>query len=126
MTQSTMDIWAQWLLHRRHGGDRERLKAALEHLYPIRDRVLTYAQIGDGGTLLDVGCGDGLIAFGALERSSTCRVVFADISQDLLDHAAALHGKRNWQTGVNFFAPLPRICLPYRMPALMPSPHVPS
>lgn len=85
-----MDIWAQWLLHRRHGGDRERLKAALEHLYPIRDRVLTYAQIGDGGTLLDVGCGDGLIAFGALERSSTCRVVFADISQDLIDHAAAL------------------------------------
>jgi arsenite methyltransferase len=90
MTQSTTDIWAQWLLHRRHGGDRERLKATLDQLYPVRDKVLSYAQLGDGDTLLDVGCGDGLIAFGALERRTTCRVVFVDISQDLLDHAASL------------------------------------
>jgi ubiquinone/menaquinone biosynthesis C-methylase UbiE len=90
MTQSTADIWAQWLLHRRHGGDRERLEATLDQLYPVRDKVLSDAQLGDGDTLLDVGCGDGLIAFGALERRTTCRVVFVDISQDLLDHAASL------------------------------------
>ena len=63
MTQSTADIWAQWLLHRRHGGDRERLEATLDQLYPVRDKVLSDAQLGDGDTLLDVGCGDGLIAF---------------------------------------------------------------
>jgi len=90
MTASTTDIWAQWLLHRRHGGDPQRLKAALDRLYPVRDRVLTHAQVCDGGTLLDVGCGDGLIAFGALQRSKTGKVIFNDISQDLLDHAASL------------------------------------
>jgi len=84
------DIWAQWLLDRRHGGNRQLLQATLNHLYPIRDRVLNSARLEDGSTLLDVGCGDGLIAFGALQRSPTCRVVFADISQDLLDHAASL------------------------------------
>jgi ubiquinone/menaquinone biosynthesis C-methylase UbiE len=90
MTASTPDIWARWLLHRRHGGDPQRLKAALDRLYPVRDRVLTHAQLCDGGTLLDVGCGDGLIAFGALQRNPTSRVIFSDISQDLLDHAASL------------------------------------
>src|SRR5947199_10627001 len=90
MTASTTDIWAQWLLHRRHGGDPQRLKAALDRLYPVRDRVLTHAQLCDGSTLLDVGCGDGLIAFGALQRSPTSRVIFNDISQDLLAHAASL------------------------------------
>ena len=36
--------------------------------------------------LLDVGCGDGLIGFGGLDRvGRTGRVIFSDISQDLLD-----------------------------------------
>jgi arsenite methyltransferase len=39
-------------------------------------------------TVLDVGCGDGLIALGALERvGSTGRVIFADVSPDLLERA---------------------------------------
>lgn len=90
MTEPTTDIWAQWLLHRRHGGDSERLKATLDHLYPIRDRVLTDARLKDGGTLVDVGCGDGLIAFGALQRDPASKVIFTDISQDLLNHAASV------------------------------------
>jgi ubiquinone/menaquinone biosynthesis C-methylase UbiE len=40
-----------------------------------------------GGTVLDVGCGDGLIGFGALDRvGASGHVIFSDISQDLLDH----------------------------------------
>ena len=40
--------------------------------------------------MLDVGAGDGLIAFGALERlGPSGQVVFCDISQDLLDHCRA-------------------------------------
>jgi ubiquinone/menaquinone biosynthesis C-methylase UbiE len=77
------DPWAAWLLERRHGGDERSLFETLEHLGPIRDRVLDNARIEPGDTLLDVGCGDGLIAFGALQRGA--RVVFSDVSQELLD-----------------------------------------
>ena len=85
------DIWHEWLLERRFGGDRELMETVMEaFLYPLRDKVLEHAALAEGETLLDVGCGDGLIAFGALARTETGRVIFSDISQELLDHAAGL------------------------------------
>ncbi len=75
----------------RFGGDpaaRERLLT--EFLYPVRDTVLDKAELQPGDTVLDVGTGDGLIAFGALERlGPSGHAVFSDISQDLLDHCRA-------------------------------------
>ena len=56
----------------------------LARLRIVRDRVLDGGRIGAGDTVLDVGCGDGLIALGALERGAG-RVIFSDVSQDLLD-----------------------------------------
>jgi SAM-dependent methyltransferase len=56
----------------------------LEHLAGVRDTLLDRAGLERGETLLDVGCGEGLIGFGALERGAG-HVVFSDISQDLLD-----------------------------------------
>jgi ubiquinone/menaquinone biosynthesis C-methylase UbiE len=94
MTKSTQDQWAQWLLERRHGGDPEKQKAVLRQLQPIRDKVLHNARLVQGETLLDVGCGDGLIAFGALPLlGKTSKVIFSDISQDLLDHCQSLAEK---------------------------------
>jgi ubiquinone/menaquinone biosynthesis C-methylase UbiE len=61
-----------------------------EFLYPIRDSVFDHAGLQENETLLDVGCGDGLIGFGALERLSAGRVIFSDISQELLDHVVDL------------------------------------
>jgi arsenite methyltransferase len=91
MTEPARDKWAEWLLERRHGGDPEDLGATLNYLYPVRDRVLDNARIGEGDIVLDVGAGDGLIAFGALDRvGETGGVIFSDISQDLLDHARSL------------------------------------
>ena len=91
MADPNLDQWAQWLLHRRHGGDPEALRQALAFLHPVRDRVLDNAKVRGGETVLDVGCGDGLIAFGALARvGETGAVIFSDISQDLLDHARRL------------------------------------
>jgi len=74
------DKWAEWLLHRRHGGDTKQMQAVLEWLYPVRDKVLSNTNLKEGDTLLDVGCGDGLIAFGALEKIKNSRVIFSDIS----------------------------------------------
>jgi len=87
---SKKDIWSQWLLNRRFGGDPALMKKMLDFLVPVRDKVLSHVNLEDHQTLLDVGCGDGLIAFGALEKFEACRVIFSDISEDLLDHARAL------------------------------------
>jgi arsenite methyltransferase len=82
------DRWHRWLLDVRFGGDAAgREKDLTEFLYPVRDTVLDKARLRPDDTLLDVGTGDGLIAFGALERlGPSGRVIFSDISQDLLDH----------------------------------------
>ena len=87
---ATQDQWAQWLLHKRHGGNAQQMQSVLDFLYPVRDKVLSNAKLGEGETLLDVGSGDGLIAFGALEKVKDSKVVFSDISQDLLDHTETL------------------------------------
>jgi arsenite methyltransferase len=55
-----------------------------EELVPVRDKVLDRAGLVEGETLLDVGCGEGMIGFGALDRGAG-HVVFSDVSDDLLD-----------------------------------------
>lgn len=91
MTDSTRDQWAQWLLQRRFGGNSRQQQKMLERLSKVRDHVLQQVVIKQGETLLDVGCGDGLIAFGALDYvGDHGKVIFSDISQDLLDHCYAL------------------------------------
>jgi arsenite methyltransferase len=53
--------------------------------------VLGHAAVTEGETLLDVGAGDGLIAFGALDLvGQEGRVIFSDISRDLLEHSRML------------------------------------
>lgn len=78
------DRWAEWLAVRRFGGDSETRERFLANLVATRDRVLDQAELHGDETLLDVGCGEGLIAFGALERGAGT-VVFSDVSRDLLD-----------------------------------------
>jgi arsenite methyltransferase len=82
------DRWAEWLLQRRYGGDRALQAEQLPRLYEFRDRVLGSAAIAAGDTVLDLGAGDGLIAFGALERvGPQGEVIFDDVSEDLLDES---------------------------------------
>jgi precorrin-6B methylase 2 len=40
-----------------------------DYLYPLREKVLSHVRLAPGETLLDVGCGDGLIAFGPWRSS---------------------------------------------------------
>jgi ubiquinone/menaquinone biosynthesis C-methylase UbiE len=82
------DRWAQWLTERRDGSDECQRDLSLQQLSPIRDRVLREAGPLDGMTVLDVGCGDGLIALAALDQvGSTGKVIFSDISSELLERA---------------------------------------
>jgi ubiquinone/menaquinone biosynthesis C-methylase UbiE len=78
------DRWAEWLAERRFGGDAAVRNEMLARLAETRDRVLDRAGLREGETLLDVGCGEGLIGFGALERGAGT-VIFSDVSTDLLD-----------------------------------------
>ena len=60
-------------------------------LYEVRDTVLDAAKIRKGDTVLDIGCGDGLLAFGALDRvGDNGNVIFSDISEPLLDRCREL------------------------------------
>lgn len=85
------DRWAAWLASRRHGDDPEQLQRTLTYLAPIRDRVIANADLTTGDRVLDVGCGDGLIAFAALEAvGPDGSVIFSDISADLLQRCRDL------------------------------------
>jgi arsenite methyltransferase len=84
MASLSRDRWAEWLAERRFGGDPETRQRFLSNLAATQAKVLDRAQFAEGETLLDIGCGEGLIAFGALERGAA-RAIFSDISTDLLD-----------------------------------------
>lgn len=84
MASVPRDRWAEWLAERRFGGDQEIRRSFLSNLTAAREKVLDRSQLNEGESLLDVGCGEGLIAFGALARGAS-PVTFSDISSDLLD-----------------------------------------
>ena len=85
------DRWHRWLLDVRYGGDPGYREQMLSTLRRVRDEVLDRATLQPGDTLLDVGAGDGLIAFGALDRLGPGgRVIFSDVSRDLLDYCHAV------------------------------------
>jgi len=82
----TTDRWAQWLLTRRDGNSEALRARHAASLAAYRDGVLDRADLAPDDILLDVGCGTGLIGFGALDRlGPNGRVIFSDVSEDLLD-----------------------------------------
>jgi ubiquinone/menaquinone biosynthesis C-methylase UbiE len=84
------DPWSRWVLGTRNSQATDAVARWGRWLCAVRDQVLDHAQLGAGTIVLDVGAGDGLIAFGALERvGATGQVIFCDISQPLLDHSQA-------------------------------------
>lgn len=76
------DRWFDWLVRQRfaHLPENERVALA-RRLRQVRDRVLQYGGIAPGDRVLDVGCGTGLLAFGAVDRvCPNGRVIGVDIS----------------------------------------------
>src|SRR5436309_14008676 len=81
---SARDCWAEWIADRRFGGDPELAREFLDKLGRVRERVLAHARVRPGDIVLDVGCGDGLIAFGAHDLvGKEGQVVLRDASADL-------------------------------------------
>jgi len=84
--EAKRDCWADWIARMRPGS---RDGEGRDHPHwRWRDRILDAAEPIAGEIVLDVGCGEGLVAFGALERDAR-EAVFSDISDDLLEFCRA-------------------------------------
>ena len=90
------DVWSDWLLRDRHGGDAANEQIIRNEVHRYADRVLDAAQLRHGMTLADVGTGDGEVAFRAIDRiGPSLRVLLTDISAPLLALAKSLATQRN-------------------------------
>ena len=84
------DLWSQWLLHGRCADDPEYRKAVNALVDRYVARVLEGARLAPGQTLVDVGTGEGLLAFRAVDRvGPSLRVWLTDVSEPMLRHAEA-------------------------------------
>jgi arsenite methyltransferase len=80
------ESWARWLTIERFAGNETVARTWLAQLERIRDRVLRSARLKNGEAFLDVGCGDGLLGFGALSQvAPNGRVIFSDQSSELVE-----------------------------------------
>lgn len=95
----TADLWSQWLLHGRYADDAKFKQAVDAVVDRYIEQLLEGAQLAAGQTLLDVGTGEGLVAFRAIERAGPdLSVWLTDVSEAMLRHAqtqAAERGVRN-------------------------------
>ena len=90
-SEPAADVWSNWLLHLRHGDDPEYDRIIRARLERYADNVLDGAQLAAGMTLADIGAGEGLIGFRAIDRiGPSLRVLFVDVSEPLLRHAKLL------------------------------------
>src|ERR1039458_747361 len=85
------DIWSEWLLHQRHANDPAYAQVVQSVVGGYADRVLEGAQLAAGMTLVDVGAGEGLVAFRAIDRiGPSLRVILTDVSAAMLRHVETL------------------------------------
>lgn len=91
----SQDTWSRWLFdHRVEGRD---------YLDFSRDRVLEGARLTPGDTVLDIGSGDGFIAFEAAVRVAPGgTVVFTDTSEGLLDYCRGVMAREQRQVDAHF------------------------
>jgi arsenite methyltransferase len=97
------DVWSEWLLHRRHADDPAYEQVVRTVVQRLADRVLDDAKLSAGMTLADIGAGEGLLAFRAIERiGPSLRVVLTDISAPMLRHAESVAVRREVRSQCTF------------------------
>lgn len=99
----TADLWSQWLLHGRYADDPHFQQAVHEMVDRYVGRLLDGAHLAAGETLLDVGTGEGLAAFRAIERvGPRLSVWLTDVSEPMLRHAEAQAAERGVRSQCRF------------------------
>ena len=97
------DVWSEWLLHRRHADDSTYGLVVQGVVEGYADRVLEGGKLAAGMTLVDVGAGEGLVAFRAIDRiGPSLRVVLTDLSAPMLRYAESIALKRNVRAQCTF------------------------
>jgi arsenite methyltransferase len=89
------DEWSRWLLQQRHGGDQAYDAYVQRRVVSYADRLLDAARLEPGHTLLDLGSGEGLVPFRAIERVGPgLQVIVSDLSAPMLAHVHQLAAER--------------------------------
>jgi arsenite methyltransferase len=97
------DVWSDWLLHVRHGNDPATAEIVRADVERYADRVLDAARLAPGMRLADIGAGEGLIAFRAVERiGPALSVLLTDVSAPMLRHAESLAVQRQIHNQCSF------------------------
>src|ERR1700677_2289289 len=97
------DIWSEWLLHRRHADDPAYARVVQDVVERYADRVLDGAQLAAGMTMVDVGAGEGLMAFRAVDRiGPSLHVTLTDVSIPMLRSAESAAVQRNVRAQCRF------------------------
>ena len=107
--------WTEWLKKNRFAGQTpEMIEQTTRWLEAVRDVILVYAEILPHETVIDIGCGTGLLAFKALEmQNCNGRVIFSDKFQDCLDDCQKLLNDYGITTGYEMLlSPVEHIALP--------------
>ncbi len=91
MTDSKLN-WSKWLTQSRFEYmTRDQKEQTIQWLFAVRDAVLSNADIQQTDTVLDLGTGTGLLAFGALEKTNRDgKVIFSDKFEDCLSSCQKL------------------------------------
>ena len=107
--------WTQWLKQNRFAGQTpEMIEQTTKWLEAVRDVILVYAEIMQHETVIDIGCGTGLLAFKALEMQD-CKgnVIFSDKFQDCLDDCQKILDELGVTSGYQMLnSPCEHIALP--------------
>jgi ubiquinone/menaquinone biosynthesis C-methylase UbiE len=97
------DIWSEWLLHSRHADDPAYARVVQGVVERYADRVLDGAQLAAGMTMVDVGAGEGLMAFRAIDRiGPSLHATLTDVSIPMLRYAESAAVQRNVRAQCSF------------------------
>ena len=107
--------WTEWLKKNRFAGQTpEMIAQTTRWLEAVRDVILVYAEIQPYETVIDIGCGTGLLAFKALElQDCKGKVIFSDMFQDCLDDCKQILDESGITEGFEILqSPVEHIALP--------------